>query len=43
MHLLVDGVNLIYIRNFIEHSSIKTSEIYVKTNPIVKKTINTKT
>ena len=36
MHLLEDGVNLIYIRDFLGHSSIKTTEIYAKANPIVK-------
>jgi site-specific recombinase XerD len=33
MHLLESGVNLIYIRDFLGHSSIKTTEIYARTNP----------
>ena len=51
MHLLEDGVNLIYIRDFLGHTSIKTTEIYAKANPTVKeqeilkhsKAIDTKT
>ena len=30
MHLLQSGVNLIYIRDFLGHSDIKTTEIYAK-------------
>jgi site-specific recombinase XerD len=33
MHLLEAGVNLIYIRDFLGHSSVTTTEIYAKTNP----------
>ncbi len=33
MHLLEAGVNLIYIRDFLGHSLISTTEIYAKTNP----------
>ena len=37
MHLLESGVNLIYIRDFLGHSSITTTEIYAKTNPEIKR------
>lgn len=37
MHLLEAGVNLIYIRDFLGHSSVTTTEIYAKTNPEVKR------
>ena len=30
MHLLESGVNYIYIRDFLGHSNIKTTEIYAK-------------
>lgn len=36
MHLLEAGVNLIYIRDFLGHSSVTTTEIYAKTNSRVK-------
>lgn len=36
MHLLESGVNLIYIRDFLGHESITTTEIYAKTNPVIK-------
>lgn len=36
MHLLESGVNLIYIRDFLGHTSITTTEIYAKANPITK-------
>ena len=36
MHLLESGVNLIYIRDFLGHSSVTTTEIYAKTNPKIK-------
>lgn len=32
-HLLYEGVNLIYIRDFLGHSSVITTEIYANTNP----------
>ena len=32
MHLLQAGVAIIYIRDFLGHSSIKTTEIYAKTD-----------
>ena len=37
MHLLEAGVNLIYIRDFLGHSSIITTEVYAKTNPDIKR------
>jgi len=37
MHLLEGGVNLIYIRDFLGHSSVVTTEIYAKSNPEVKR------
>lgn len=37
MHLLESGVNLIYIRDFLSHSSITTTEIYAKSNPEIKR------
>ena len=36
MHLLESGVNLIYIRDFLGHESVITTEIYAKANPVVK-------
>lgn len=36
MHLLEKGVNLVYIRDFLGHESIKTTEIYAKANPNFK-------
>lgn len=41
MHLLEAGVNLIYIRDFLGHSSVTTTEIYAKTNPDIKRKILT--
>lgn len=32
-HLLFEGINLIYIRDFLGHSSVVTTEIYASTNP----------
>lgn len=37
MHLLESGVNLIYIRDFLGHSSVTTTEVYAKSNPEVKR------
>ncbi len=37
MHLLESGVNLIYIRDFLGHSSVITTEIYAKANPKIKR------
>ena len=36
MHLLESGINLIYIRDILGHTSIVTTEIYAKTNAIIK-------
>lgn len=36
-HLLQSGVNLIYIRDFLGHSSVTTTEIYAKSNPEIKR------
>ena len=36
MHLLEAGVNLIYIRDLLGHTSVVTTEIYAKTNPMIK-------
>jgi site-specific recombinase XerD len=33
MHLLEAGVNLIYIRDFLGHTSVQTTEIYARTTP----------
>ena len=37
MHLLQAGVNLIYIRDFLGHVDIKTTEIYAKTDTETKR------
>jgi site-specific recombinase XerD len=37
MHLLQAGVNLIYIRDFLGHSDIKTTEIYARTDTETKR------
>ncbi len=37
MHLLQAGVNLIYIRDWLGHVSIKTTEIYARANPEMKR------
>ena len=37
VHLLENGVNLIYIRDFLGHTSITTTEIYARTNPEMKR------
>lgn len=36
MHLLEAGVNLIYIRDLLGHTSVITTEVYAKTNPKIK-------
>ena len=36
MHLLEAGVNLVYIRDFLGHSSIVTTEVYARSNPRIK-------
>ena len=37
MHLLESGVNLVYIRDFLGHNSVITTEIYAKANPEIKR------
>lgn len=37
MHLLQSGVNLIYIRDFLGHESIETTQIYAKADPELKR------
>lgn len=37
MHLLENGVNLIYIRDILGHESIQTTEIYARSNPEIKR------
>lgn len=36
MHLLEAGVNIVYIRDFLGHSSVQSTEAYVRSNPIIK-------
>ena len=36
MHLLEAGVNLVYIRDFLGHTSVMTTEIYARANPKIK-------
>jgi len=37
MHLLQAGVNLVYIRNFLGHTDIQTTEIYAKADTELKR------
>ncbi len=37
MHLLEAGVNLIYIRDFLVHVSVTTTEIYLRANTETKR------
>jgi site-specific recombinase XerD len=37
MHLLQSGVNLVYIRDFLGHTSISTTEIYARTDSKLKR------
>ena len=37
VHLLQAGVNLIYIRDFLGHSDIKTTEIYARADVELKR------
>ena len=37
MHLLEAGVNLVYIRDFLGHTSVTTTEIYAKSNAEIKR------
>lgn len=39
IHMLESGVNLVYIRDFLGHSSVQTTEIYAKLNIETKKKI----
>ena len=39
MHLLEAGVNLLYIRDFLGHTSVTTTEMYAKANPEIKRKI----
>ena len=38
MHLLESGVNLIYIRDFLGHVDVATTQVYAKANPETKRT-----
>ena len=40
MHLLESGINLIYIRDILGHTSVITTEIYAKTNAIIKESVS---
>lgn len=37
MHLLQSGVNLVYIRDFLGHASIKTTEMYARADSLMKR------
>lgn len=37
MHLLESGVNLVYIRDFLGHEDIDTTQVYAKANPETKR------
>jgi site-specific recombinase XerD len=37
MHMLEAGVNLIYIKDFLGHSSVTTTEVYARANPEMKR------
>jgi len=37
MHLLQAGVNLVYIRDFLGHATIKTTEIYARADSLMKR------
>jgi len=37
MHLLENGVNLIYIRDLLGHTTVVTTEVYAKANPEMKR------
>jgi len=39
MHLLEAGVNLLYIRDFLGHTSVTTTEIYAKANSEIKRKV----
>jgi len=37
MHMLEAGINLVYIRDFLGHSSVTTTEVYARANPEMKR------
>jgi site-specific recombinase XerD len=37
MHLLQSGVNLVYIRDFLGHVTIKTTEMYARADSLMKR------
>jgi site-specific recombinase XerD len=37
MHLLQSGVNLVYIRDFLGHATIKTTEMYARADSLMKR------
>jgi site-specific recombinase XerD len=37
VHLLENGVGLIYIRDLLGHDSVTTTEIYVKASPVLER------
>jgi integrase len=37
MHMLESGINLIYIRDFLGHEDIKTTQVYARADPEVKR------
>jgi len=37
MHMVEAGINLIYIRDFLGHESIETTQVYAKANPEVRR------
>lgn len=37
MHLLQNGVNLVYIRDILGHSSIQTTDIYARADSVQKR------
>lgn len=37
MHLLESGINLIYIRDFLGHEDVKTTQVYAKASPELKR------
>ncbi len=37
MHMLQAGVNLVYIRDFLGHSSVTTTEIYARADSEIKR------
>ena len=39
MHMLGAGINLIYIRDFLGHNQVKTTEIYAKADPETKRAV----